>query len=163
MTILIKRIAFLYEWLSMYILSHSTVFFRAPFLFFIHFESIMKRKAILQKFWTYFREDILHSSKGLLPGIVFHNLEVGKIWIFYKKNLSVSRGHRYLSRRGLGCRSGSTSQDKSWALFTYEWKSFGRCLADFFCVKYVFSHRNQFINGGWISSNQPLKVYLAKI
>lgn len=33
-------------------------------LFFLHPENIMKIKAILKKYWIYFEEDILHSSKA---------------------------------------------------------------------------------------------------
>lgn len=62
----------------------------------------MKIKAILKKYWVYFEEDILHSSKALLPGIVFHNLETGTLSRYVIKYLSVSREHRYLPRRGVG-------------------------------------------------------------
>lgn len=107
----------MYKWLSMYIMTHLTVFKSPSLLFFIHSESIMKIRALLKKYWIYFEEDSLHSSKALLPGVVFHNLEVGTLSRFVIKSLSVSREHTYLSRRGLGCRSGSALQDKWWDLF----------------------------------------------
>lgn len=91
----------MYKWFSMYVLTHSTVVFQSSILLFSMYpETLMKIKAILKKYWIYLEEDNLHSSKALLPGIVFHNLEVGTLSRFViKKNLSVSREHWYLSRR----------------------------------------------------------------
>lgn len=88
---------------------------RSILLFSIQPESIMKIKTILRKYWIYFEEDI-HSSNALLPGRVFHNLEVGTLSRFVIKRLNIPREHRYLCVRVLRCRCGSALQNKSWDL-----------------------------------------------
>lgn len=150
----------------MYILTHSTAVFKSSiFLFFIHPESIIKIKAIqkivgftLKKIF-FIPQKLFFQEQYFTTQRLEHslNLLLKKICML-PENTGICLGGDWEVGVVVPCKINHRLY-----LFISEKVLEGFWQALFFCFECTFSQRNDFINGGLIPPNKPIKVYLAQI